>query len=178
MRTNFRQLLPLLAIFASAIIAGAFAGCSDYPPIDSSFSFNITRSVTFSLSNAATLNIDTSLSASAAIDTNAYVDSESAAYLITEAQVGSISIQLSDPNYTLDELGPIAVLIGTDTVATDTLPQGTIDTTLTLTHADISKYMRDTSFTATLDCKLQRARESPISLSCNMTIIYAATVRP
>lgn len=168
-KTIFFFILSILAISA---------GCSDYPPIDSSFSFNINRSVAFALNNSAMLRRDTSLRASAPIDTAAYVDSESSAYLITHAEVSRIYLSSSDPNYTLDAIGPIAIMIGSDTIATDSLPQGTVDTNFTLTHTDIAKYMRNTSFTATLKCNLQTAPKDTVSLNCGMTVTYVANTRP
>lgn len=167
-KTNFYFILSALAILA---------GCADYPPIDPSFSFNIERAVQFSLASTAALHTDTSLVASAPIDTAAYVDSESSAYLITHAEVGRIYLTSSDPNFTLDALGPIAILVGADTVATDTLPQGTVDTNFTLTHADISKYMRGTVLNASLRCNLQSAPKDTVALRCGMTVIYVANVR-
>ncbi len=153
------------------------AGCADYPPIEQTETFNIDRSVQFSLSNLTPINKDTFV-ATGTIDTNAYVDSLSGSYLLKTAQVGRISLISSDPTFTLDQLGVIHILIGADTVAMDSLPQGTVDTNFTLTGIDITKYMRNTSFPATLACNLQSVPKTGVILNCGMTIIYTANVRP
>jgi hypothetical protein len=89
--------------------------------------------------------------------------------------VWQLSLQSSDPSFTLDHLSYARMLIGTDTVAFDTLPpQSTIDTTLVLTKTDITQFMRDTSFTASLLCRLKSVPENPITITCNMTVIYTS----
>ena len=170
MRTiSYFLFLPLIAFIA---------GCADFPPIEQTLTFNIDRSVSFSFPSAVSLNKDTSLIAIGQVDTNAYTDSLSAGYLLKTAQVGRISIATSDPNFTLDKLGYMRILIGTDTVGIDTLPQGTTDDNFILTHADITKYMRDTSFAATLQCTVLAAPQNPVTLNCTMTVIYTANIRP
>jgi hypothetical protein len=170
MRPNrFYFLLPLLAFIA---------GCSDYPLIEQTLTFNIDRSVPFSISNLASINTDTSLMAMASIDTNDYVKNSSSAYLLKSAQVGRLYLSSSDPSFTFDQLSYARILIGVDTIAMDTLPQGVIDTNFVLTHTDITKYMQDTAFTATLQCSFKAVPENPVTITCGMTVIYTAAVRP
>jgi hypothetical protein len=148
---------------------------NDYPPIDPYFSFNIPQTVSFSLSNTASTNKDTTLIAVGKIDTMNYVRDSSSAYLLHTAEVWQLSLQSSDPSFTLDQLSYVRVLIGADTVAFDTLPpQSAIDTTLVLTKTDITQYMRDTSFTASLLCHLKSVPENPVTITCNMTVIYTS----
>ncbi len=147
---------------------------NDYPPIDPYFSFNIPQSVVFSLSNTASTNKDTTLIAVGKIDTMNYVQDSSSAYLLHTAEVWKLTLQSSN-GFTLDQLGYARILIGTDTVAFDTLPpQSAIDTTLVLTKTDITPYMRDTSFTASLLCRLKSVPENPVTITCNMTVIYTS----
>ncbi len=154
------------------------AGCSDYPPIDPALTFNIDRSVNFPLSNTATLYKDTAITVTGPIDTNDYVKNSSSAYLLKTSEVWRIALQSNDPNYTLDQLGHALILIGADTVGLDTLPQGTVDTNFILTNVDITKYMRDTAFTATLECQLQGVPASPTTITCDLTIVYTALPLP
>ncbi len=148
---------------------------TDYPPIDPYFSFNIPHSVDFTISNTASTGKDTTLIASGKIDTGNYVTNGSSAYLLHTSEVWQLSLQSNDPSFTLDQLGYARILIGADTVAFDTLPpQSTLDTTLVLTKTDITQYMKDTSFTATLGCKLKSVGENPVTISCSMTVIHTA----
>jgi hypothetical protein len=160
-------LLPLLVLLWSC--------GTDYPPIDPYFSFDIPQSVDFTISNTASLGIDTSLTATGSIDTNDYIKNGSSAYLLHTSEVWQLSLQSSDPSFTLDQLGDARVLIGTDTIAFDTLPpQATLDTTLILTKTDITPFMKDTSFTASLRCHLHSVPENPVIITCNMTVIYTS----
>jgi hypothetical protein len=160
-------LLPLLFVLWSC--------GTDYPPIDPYFSFNIPHSVDFTISNTASIGIDTTLIATGKIDTSDYVTNGSSAYLLHTSEVWQLSLQSSDPGFTLDQLTYARVLIGTDTVAFDTLPpQSTLDTMLTLTKTDITPYMKDTSFTASLGCKLKSVGETPVTITCSMTVIHTA----
>ena len=148
---------------------------TDYPPIDPYFSFKIPHSVDFTISNTASLNIDTTFIATGKIDTSDYVTNGSSAYLLHTSEVWRLSLQSSDPSFTLDQLSYARVLIGADTIAFDTLPpQSTLDTTLILTKTDITQYMKDTTFTATLGCKLKSVPETPVTISCSMTVIHTA----
>ncbi|HEX5316469.1 MAG TPA: hypothetical protein VFX22_07460 [Candidatus Kapabacteria bacterium] len=169
-RNYFYLLLPMLVLIA---------GCSDYPPIDPYFSFNIDRSVHFSLSNAENLNQNISILTNGSIDTNDYVKNTSSAYLLRTSEVWRVYLQSNDPNYTLDQLTYARILIGSDTIAFDSMtPPSTIDTNFILTKADITKYMRDTSFTATLECNLQRAPATPTTITCGLTIVHTALPLP
>jgi hypothetical protein len=160
-------LLPLLLVLYSC--------GTDYPPIDPYFSFNIPHSVDFTISNAASTGKDTAITAIGKIDTSDYVTNGSSGYLLHTSEVWQLSLQSSDPSFTLDQLSYARVLIGADTVAFDTLPpQSTLDTTLILTKTDITQYMKDTSFTATLGCKLKSVPEAPVTISCSMTVIHTA----
>ncbi|HET6399980.1 MAG TPA: hypothetical protein VFH95_01140 [Candidatus Kapabacteria bacterium] len=164
-RNRFYLLLPLLALIA---------GCSDYPPIDPYLTFNINRSANFGLPNTENLNQDINLVATGSIDTNDYIKNSSSAYLLRTSEVWRVYLQSNDPNYTLDQLTYARILIGSDTIAFDSIPQGTVDTNFTLTKADITKYMRDTSFTATLQCRLASAPANPTTITCGMTIVHTA----
>jgi hypothetical protein len=169
-RNRFYFILPVLALIAA---------CSDYPPIDSYITFNIDRSVNFSLSNTAGIGKDTSLIVTASIDTNEYVKNLSSAYLLRTSEVWRLSLQSNDPNYTLDQLSYARILIGSDTIAFDSIPpQSTVDTNFILTKVDITKYMRDTSFTAQLQCKLLSAPANPTTITCGMTIVHTALPLP
>ncbi len=160
-------LLPLLLVL--------FSCGTDYPPIDPYFSFNIPHSVDFIISNTASLGKDTTITASGSIDTNDYIKNGSSAYLLHTSEVWQLSLESSDPSFTLDQLSYARVLIGTDTVAFDTLPpQSTLDTNLILTKTDITPYMKDTSFTATLGCKLRSVGETPFTITCSLTVIHTA----
>ncbi|HZK76273.1 MAG TPA: hypothetical protein VFD13_05125 [Candidatus Kapabacteria bacterium] len=169
-RNRFYFLLPLLAIIA---------GCSDYPPIDPYITFNIDRSVNFPLSNTENIGQDIGITATGSIDTNEYVKNTSSAYLLRTSEVWRLSLQSNDPNYTLDKLGYAHILIGSDTIAFDSMtPPSTIDTNFILTKVDITKYMRDTSFTATLQCRPQSAPANPTTITCGMTIVHTALPLP
>src|SRR5581483_2286139 len=157
--------LPLLFLFVAFGV-----GCSDYPPVDPYISFNTDRSVDFPISNTLSLNQDIRIAAHGSNDTNDYIKNGSAAYLLRTSEVWRVSLQTSDPNFTLDQLSYARILIGSDTVAFDSIPQGTIDTSFVLTKADITPSMKDTSFTATLQCKLQSLPADPTTLTCGMTI--------
>ncbi|MFI5202234.1 MAG: hypothetical protein ACHQNE_07590, partial [Candidatus Kapaibacterium sp.] len=149
-----------------------------YPPIDPYLTFNIGRSVNFSLSSTENLNQDISLSASSSIDTNDYIRNESSGYLLRTSEVWRLYLQSNDPSYTLDQLAYARILIGTDTIAFDSIPpQSIVDTSLTVTKVDITKYMRDTSFTAILQCRLKSAPANPTTITCGMTIIHTAVAR-
>ena len=155
------------------------AGCSDYPPIDPYLTFNIDRSVNFPLSNVASTGKDTSLTVTRSIDTNDYVKNTSSAYLLRTSEVWRLSLQSNDPSYTLDQLGYARILIGSDTIAFDSMtPPSTVDTNFILTRVDITKYMRDTSFAATLQCKLAKAPSNPTTITCGMTIVHTALPLP
>jgi hypothetical protein len=159
--------LPLLLVLSSC--------GTDYPPIDPYFSFNIPHSVYFIISNTASTNKDTTLTAIGSIDTDDYIKNGSSAYLLHTSEVWQISLQSSDPSFTLDQLSYARVLIGKDTIAFDTLPpQATLDTNLILTKTDITPYMKDTSFTASLGCKLKSVGETPVTITCSMTVIHTA----
>jgi hypothetical protein len=147
---------------------------TDYPPIDPYISFNIDRSVDFTLLNTAGVNKDTTLIMTGKIDTMAYVKNGSSAYLLHTSEVLRLELQSNDPNFTLDQLGFARVLIGADTVAFDSIPMGTIDTSLTLTKTDVTKYMQDTSFTALLQCHLKSTPENPTTIVCSMTVVHTA----
>lgn len=171
MRTNYFWLLISLIALA--------AGCSDYPPIDPFITFNLDRSVNFSLSNTASINKDTTLTVTGSIDTNIYVKNTSSSYLLRTSEVWRLSLRSNNPNYTLDQLTYARVLIGVDTIAFDSIPpQSTVDTNLTMTKADITNYMRDTSFTATLQCKLASVPANPTTITCGMTIVHTALPLP
>ncbi len=159
--------LPLLLVLCAC--------GSDYPPIDPYLSFNIDRTVNFALSNFADAGKDTTLIATGSIDTNDYTKDSSSASTLRTSEVWQLSLLSSDPNFTLDKLGSVRVLIGTDTVAIDTMPpQSILDTTLVLTKTDVAKYMRDTSYTASLECHLLKAPVSPVTITCSMTMIYTS----
>ena len=148
---------------------------TDYPPIDPYISFNIDHSVIFSISNTASAKKDTTFTAIGKIDTTSYIKNGSSAYLLRTSEVWQLSLQSSDPSFTLDQLGYARVLIGTDTVAFDTLPpQATLDTNLVLTKDDITKYMKDTSFTASLQCHLLSAPVNPVTITCGMTVVHTS----
>lgn len=159
--------LPLLLVL--------FSCGTDYPPIDQYTSFNIGRSVTFSIPSAADTGIDTTLIATGSTDTSQYDKNGTTTALLRTSEVWRVALQSSDPNFTLDQLGTIHLLIGSDTVAFDTMPMGTLDTNLILTKTDITKPMSDTSFTASLECQLSSHPENPVTISCAITVIYTAT---
>ncbi len=159
--------LPLLLVLVSC--------GTDYPPIDPYISFNIDHSVDFVIANSASDNNDTTLTATGSLDTGDYVKNGSGAFLLRTSEVWRLSLASSDPSFTLDRLGVIHVLIGTDTVAFDTLPpQATLDTNLMLTKMDITKYMKDTSFPASMECHLQSVPENPVTITCSMTMIHTS----
>ena len=163
----------LLLVFLLAILAG----CSDtYPLIDSDFSFNIARSVNFSIPNAADTGSDTSLIAIGYIDTlKDYNTVGTAAYLLRTSEISRCYLHSNDENFTLDQLVYARVLIGTDTVAFDSIPQFAADPfELTVTQKDITKLMQDMSYTVTLQCKFLSTPASPATITCGMTVLNTA----
>lgn len=148
---------------------------TDYPPIDPYISFNLPQTVSFAISNSAGTASDTTLTAIGKIDTLDYIKNGSSAYLLHTSEVWQLQLESSDPSFTLDQLGYAQVLIGTDTVAFDTLPpQSILDTTLVLTKKDVTPFMRDTSFIASLKCFLKSAPMNPVTITCSMTVIYTS----
>lgn len=159
--------MPLLLVL--------FSCGTDYPPIDSNISFNLPYSVDFAISNSALSGNDTTLAAIGKIDTTNYIKNGTSGYLLQSSQVWMLELQSSDASFTLDQLGFARVLIGADTIAFDALPpQATLDTTLVLTKKDITPYMKDTSFTASLQCHLKNAPANPVTITCSMTVVYTA----
>ncbi len=133
------------------------------------------RTVTFGLSNSVSLNKDTMLVTTGKIDTiNDYTKNQTSAYLLRTSEVWRVYLQSNDPSYTLDNLAYARLLIGTDTVAIDTLPQGSTDLNFILTKKDVTQFMKDTSFTASLQCNFLSAPKNPTTLTCGMTVIYTA----
>ena len=121
------------------------------------------------------MNKDIILIAHGSIDTNDYIKNGSSAYLLRTSEVWQLSLQSSDPNFTLDQLGYARILIGTDTVAFDTLPpQSALDTNLVPTKVDITKFMKDTSFTASLECHLLSVPVNPVTITCGMTVVHTS----
>ena len=159
-------------VFLLAILAG----CSNYPTIDPDFSFNIVRTVNFSIPNAARTGSDTSLIAFGKIDTvNDYDTAGTASYLLRTSEIWRCYLHSNTEGFTLDKLIYARILIGTDTVAYDSIPQFAADPfELSVTKKDITKLMRDTSFKATLQCKFLSAPASSVSITCGMTIVHTA----
>ena len=150
--------------------------CSDLPEIDSYITFNITRSVDFSLSNVAQAGIDTAITVAGKIDTlKDYSAQGSGAYLLHTSKVTRVYLHASDPNFTLDHLVYARVLIGTDTIAFDSIPQFTPATfIMDGTGIDITNYMRDTSFDATLQFKLSKSLPDSVTITAGITIVHTA----
>jgi len=153
-----------------------FAGCSTYPTIDSYLSFNIVRLVGFSAPNRVTINQDTNLIAVGKIDTlKDYDTAGTAAYLLRTSEIRRCYLHSNTEGFTLDKLVYARVLIGTDTVAFDSIPQFASDPfELTVSKKDITKLMQDTSFKATLQCKFRTAPASPTIITCGMTVVHTA----
>ncbi len=158
-----------IAFLALAILTG----CSSPPEIDPFISFNIVRSVDFPVSNVATSAIDTSITIHASLDTTEYNRDESSAYLLHTSRVARITLRSSDPGFTLDHLAYARVLIGGDTVGFGNIFVGTQDT-LAVTQVDVTPLLRDTSYSATLQFKLNSTPQQPITLTAEMTIIHTA----
>jgi hypothetical protein len=165
---------PRIFTFAAFAIV---AGCSSPPEIDSYITFNIVRTVDFPVSNIASASIDTSVVSHASIDTMDYQRNESSAYLLHTSKVARIAIRSSDPGFTLDKLAYARVLIGSDTVGFGSGLFGIADT-LAVTGVDITPFVRDTSFKATLQFKLGSAPQQPVTISTDMTIIHTALHTP
>jgi hypothetical protein len=165
----------ILPISLLAILIALSSCGTDYPPIDSNISFNLPFTVDFAISNSAVSGNDTTLAAVGKIDTTEYIRNGTSGYLLRNSEVWKLELQSSDASFTLDQLGFARVLIGTDTIAFDALPpQATLDTTLMLTNKDITPYMRDTSFPASLQCHLKNAPANPVMITCSMTVVYTA----
>ena len=163
----------LLLVFLPAILAS----CSNtYPPIDPDFSFNIVRSVNFQIPNGAGTGLDTSLIVPGHIDTlKDYDTAGTRAYLLRTAEIWRCYLHSNTEGFSLDRLDFARVLIGSDTIAFDSIPQFAADPyELSVTKKDITKLMQDTSFKATLQCKFNTAPTSPVSITCGMTVIYTA----
>ena len=161
------QLLLLSLLFV-------LAACSNLPEIDPYITFNIVRSVDFPLSDTAQAGVDASITVMGTIDTlNDYKSQGSAAYLLHTSRITRLYLHSSDPNFTLDNLVYARVLIGEQVVAMDSNLVSATDT-LSTTGVDITSYMRDTSFLATLQFKLSKAPANPVTITAGMTIVHTA----
>jgi hypothetical protein len=167
-----------LLVFFLAILAG----CSDYPAIDSYFSFNIARSVDFQVPNTVTINQDTNLIAFGKIDTvKDYDTNGTAAYLLRTSEVTRCYLHSNSEAFTLDQLVYARVLIGLDTIAFDSIhvldsmqqfPTDPFE--LTVTKKDITRLMQDTSYKVTLQCQFLSAPPSTTTITCGMTVTHTA----
>ena len=164
----------LKSVFALPIVLFALSCGTDYPPIEKTITFNMSHAFDFSLSNTATSNQDTSLSAVVSVDTSQYDKNGTTTALLQTAKVTRLILHSSDPNFTLDKLGTITVLIDADTVAIDPMPTGTLDTSLILTGNDITKAMQDTSFVASLRCHPLSSPQNPLTITCDLSVTYIA----
>ena len=162
--------------FLLSFILLMLVACSNLPDIDPYITFNITRSVDFPLSNVAQAGVDTAIVVTSKIDTlKDYKQQGSAAYLLHTSKVTRVYLHASDPNFTLDHLVYARVLIGADTIAFDSIPQFTPDTfIMDVTEVDITNYMRDTSFDATLQFKLSKPPSDPVTITAGITIVHTA----
>jgi len=169
--------------FPLVFLLTVLASCSDpYPAIDSNFSFNIARSVDFQVPNTVTLNQDTSLLATGKIDTlKDYGDSGTSAYLLRTSEVTRCYLHSNNEAFTLDQLVYARVLIGSDTIAFDSIhvldsiqPNPTDPFELTVTKKDITKLMQDTSYKVTLQCKFLSVPPSTTTIICGMTVTHTA----
>lgn len=164
----------LRSVFAIPLLLLILSCGTDYPPIPQTVGFSADREASFSLPPSVTPNKDTVLLSLDTIDTNAYDKQGTTASLLQTAEVWHLTLQSSDPNYSLDKLGAITVLVGPDTVGFDPMPSGTIDTTLTLTKTDLTKVMQGTTFTASLLCHPIKAPSNTVTITCAMTVVFSA----
>ena len=153
----------------------AVVGCgSSLPAIDPYISFNLVRTVAFPISNTETAGIDASITVHGSIDTvNDYMKNHTHTDQLKTSQVALIQLSTSDTSYTLDHFVYARLLIGTDTIGMDSTLFGAMDT-MTVTHTDITPYMRDTTYPATLQYKLVSAPTNPITITATMTVIHTA----
>jgi len=174
-KNNMLRRASLFFVLASL----AVAACSPFPDINSNNTFNIVRSVNFPISNTINAGNDTSISIATSIDTlNDYGQYQTSAYLLRSSNVTRISLHSSDESFTLDNLIYARLLIGADTIAFDSIPQftGTTYVMSGLTGVDVTSYLRDTSFTTTLQFKLAKAPSNPVTITASMTIVHTSTV--
>ncbi len=164
----------LKSVFALPFLLLILSCGTDYPPIPQTIGFSIDRTAPFSLASSVTPDKDTTLLSFDTIDTSAYDKQGTTTPLLQNAEVWKLTLQSSDPNYSLDKLGAITILIGSDTIGFDSMPSGTIDTTLTLTKTDITKIMQETTFTASLECHPIKSPSNPVNIICAMTVVYSA----
>jgi hypothetical protein len=165
----------LFFVLASLLVAD----CSPFPDINSNNTFNIVRAVNFPISNTISGGTDTSISVATSIDTlNDYGQYQTSAYLLRSSTVTRISLHSSDESFALDNLIYARILIGADTIAFDSIPPFTGATYVMsgLTGTDVTPYLRDTSFTSTLQFKLAKAPSNPVTVTATMTIVHTALI--
>ena len=153
----------------------ALVGCSSsLPAIDPYITFNLVRTVAFPISSSEMAGVDASVTVSGKIDSlNDYMKNHTHTDQLKTSVVTLINLTSSDPAYTLDHLIYARLLIGTDTIGMDSTLFTTTDA-LTVTHKDITSYMRDTSYPATLKYKLTSVPTNPVTITATMTVIHTA----
>lgn len=152
------------------------SGC-DTLPIDPYITFNIERSASFQVPTTSA-GVDTSVSTIVPIDTNKdYTKANrSAAGLLRTSEVTRVVLHSTDPNFTLDRLVYARLMIGTDTVAFDSIPTGTgTDFALPTRKVDVTAFMKDTSFVSTLGYRFLQPSTAPVTITASMTIVHTAT---
>jgi hypothetical protein len=163
------------AFFVLILSLATLTAC-DSLPIDKYMTFNNVKSVDFPIpsgtGNTAQTEIQTTQSISPATD---YGKNKTEPNLVKTAEVTRLYLHSSDPNFHLDQLVYAQVLIGADTVASDSIPAFTGDTYLMrVTNANIVKNLQDTSFTSTLRFRLKDNATQAVTVTAGMTIVYTA----
>ncbi|MDP4199108.1 MAG: hypothetical protein Q8902_06020 [Bacteroidota bacterium] len=157
------------------IIVLAVGGCSDLPTVDQYFTFNVVRTVDFSIPNSIMPDKDTGISATGKIDTTKdYQLNGTAAYLLRSAKITRIQLVPSDPTLSLSNLSYARLVIGMDTVGDSMYVNDKGEYLLNTAGRDVTQHVRDTSYSATLYFSLRNPISSPATITTYLTFVNTA----
>ena len=161
-RTAFATLVTLL-----------FVGCSDIPEIDQYFTFNVTRSATYSIPVTAN-NSSGSVSATVTNDINDIEKRGTNADNLRSAKI--TRVQLTGEGFNFNSLASARILIGQDTVA-DSLHSVNGEYLLQPRSIDVLDEMRSASFPTTLEYQTLSSIADSTHLTATFTITLTALPR-
>jgi hypothetical protein len=148
-------------------------GCSDIPEIDQYFTFNVTRSASYSI--PATANNSSGLVTATVI--NDFSDIEKQGTSTDNLRTAKITrVQLSGEGFNFNSLANARILIGQDTIA-DSLYSVNGEYLLRARNADALFEMRNGSFPTTLEYSTLSAIADSTKLTANFTITLTALPR-